>query len=291
MCIQISGCSPKPHRVLKDFIIQNEDLGPKVLTTLKLLDDPDESEMQRTLSVIDDRPRTLEEALAWPEDRVLVTHGCTVGGNFNFGMLIINTGGQWSGIVVYEGTTFFVITSMLPILDAATGGRVTPYRLWRLALSRGRFRDNRYHAIKGVDYGPVEKCWWYDPPLFGELEKDDIIGLEDRDTPEDIADLLRAAGYWMWMRPDRFPLTATQDSTRASHLPATLTALAPADSDSTLGLISRLPIELLLSICLELPLSDVVAVAAANKTLYVQLLGSLEARDALGKAYICSHAR
>ncbi|KAG8714022.1 hypothetical protein FRC09_018070 [Ceratobasidium sp. 395] len=93
---------------------------------------------------------------------------------------------------------------MLPILDAATGGRVTPYRLWRLALSRGRFRGNFHGAIKGVDYGPIlEHYSGSDPQLFGKLGYGYVPALEETGTPEDIAELLRAAGYWMWMRPDR----------------------------------------------------------------------------------------
>ncbi|KAG8726970.1 hypothetical protein FRC12_022905 [Ceratobasidium sp. 428] len=204
-------------------------------------------------------------------------------------MCFVNNGGELKGINISEGTTFFVLTIMLPILDAATGGRVTPYRLWRLALSRGRFQENLYCAIKGVDYGPVEHYWGCDPQLFGKLGYGGVPALEETGTPEDIAELLRAAGYWMWMRPDRFPVDISHPTYTRPTSPTLVVLLA--DSDSSRVPISQLPIELLLSICSDLPLPDIITLATSSKVLYVPLLGTLEACDALAKTYMHTRAR
>ncbi|KAG8739881.1 hypothetical protein FRC10_005015 [Ceratobasidium sp. 414] len=282
----ISGCSPKPEYVLKN-LAQDQGFGRKVLEALELLTNPDESEGQQALSVIADRPRTLKEVLASPEEHIRITHGCMIGGGFDFGFCQPLGGGPRDIIIVYTGSTFFVLTVMIPILDAASGGRVTPHRLWRLALPRGHFNGNRY-AIKGVNYGIVEKYWGLNPWPFGELSVDDIRALEDKGTPEEIADIIRARGFWMWMRPDRFPIDVT-NSPHAQPSPITLTT-PRADSDPLTSIL-KLPPELTLSICVELALYNIIALAAVNKTLYTQLLGSLDARDALARAYMRSSAR
>ncbi|KAG9089904.1 hypothetical protein FRC06_001308, partial [Ceratobasidium sp. 370] len=275
----------------------DQGLGPKVLEALGLLTSADESEGQQALSVIGlydgkndwqatDRPQTLKEALALPEERIRITHGCTMGGGFDFGFCRPLGGGPRDIIIVYTGNTFFVLTVMIPILEAASGGRVTPHRLWRLALSRCHFQGNRY-AIKGVDYGIVEKYWGLDPWPFGALSVDDILALENKATPEEIAEILRAGGFWMWMRPDRFPIDMA-DLPRPSEATAPIT---PPTNLCPLTSISKIPPELLCFICAELSLSHIVSFASVNKTLYSQLLGTLEARDALAKAYMRSSAR
>ncbi|KAG8775185.1 hypothetical protein FRC12_001619 [Ceratobasidium sp. 428] len=175
---------------------------------------------------------------------------------------------------------------MLPILDAATSGRVTPYRLWRLVISRGFFQDNPHYATGGVDYGPIEKLWDDRPRLFGDLHNKALIHMEDNGTPEEIAELLRSAGYWMWMRPDRFPICTTN----SSHTRRPLALTSPIDPDP-LTPISCLPIELLLHLCSELSISGIVALAETGKAFYNQLIGTHEARDTLAKVYMRLHAR
>ncbi|KAG9080266.1 hypothetical protein FRC06_006854 [Ceratobasidium sp. 370] len=96
---------------------------------------------------------------------------------------------------------------MPPLLGAATGGRMTPSRLWHLAQSRGYFLGyGRYAAIEGVNYGLVKNYWDVKPDLFEELKAKDLEALEDMATPEEIAEHLRVVGYWVWMRPDRWEL-------------------------------------------------------------------------------------
>ncbi|KAG8713547.1 hypothetical protein FRC08_013117 [Ceratobasidium sp. 394] len=212
---------------------------------------------------------------------------CMMGGGFDFGFCQPLGGRPRDIIIVSTGSTFFVLAAMILILEAASGGRVTPHRLWRFALSRGHFQDNEY-AIKGVDYGIVEKHWGLDPWPFGELSVDDIRALEDRATSEEIAEIIRAGGCRMWMRPDRFPI----DTTYSHHArPLTTTITVPPVSLDPLTSILKLPFELVLSICIELPLSNVLALARVSKTLYNMLIGTLDARDALANAYMRSSAR
>lgn len=132
-----------------------------------------------------------------------------MGGSFDYGYCECGLDAEGSPLSasIAEGACFFVLTITLPILDAATGGRVTPQRLWRLALSRGHFIWNGLYGIEGTDYGSVEAYQEGDfQNIFGELQREDIRAFEDKGTPEEIAELLRAAGYWMWMRPDRCEL-------------------------------------------------------------------------------------
>ncbi|KAG8775187.1 hypothetical protein FRC12_001621 [Ceratobasidium sp. 428] len=297
----ISGCSPSPPRQLQ-LIIETKQLGPKLQTALELLKNPDESEGQGAMSLIglfdgtendgwrEKQPQTLQEALALPEERIVITHGCSMGGNFHLGSCTFERQGVRKNISVAYGGTFYVLTTMLPILDAATGGRVTPYRLWRLVISRGFFQGYPNDGVRGVDYGLVEKFWDYRPLLFGDIDVIRIAtSLENLgDTPEEIAWHLRDAGYWVWMRPDRFPIDEALPS-HSARWPFTMTS-PPTDS-SYIPLISQLPPELILHLCSEMSLSDIVALAETGKTLYNQLIGTQEARDNLAKMYMYSHAR
>ena len=107
--------------------------------------------------------------------------------------------GTGIGVLVSFGCFFFVFTNMLPILEAATGGRVSPRRLWNLAVLRGH-----WDGILGVDYSPISDCQEQFPWLWGDLTSyEELANLEDTGTPNDIADVLRDRGFWMWMRPDR----------------------------------------------------------------------------------------
>lgn len=92
---------------------------------------------------------------------------------------------------------------MLPILEAATSGRVSPRRLWNLAMSKGHLRPHSHYGLPGVDYGPISNYINQFPWLFGTLTADAMESLEDIGAPEDIANIIRDKGFWMWMRPDR----------------------------------------------------------------------------------------
>jgi hypothetical protein len=113
-------------------------------------------------------------------------------------------GGPETGTLVSFGSCFPVLTLALPILDAATSGRVSPRRLWDLAVLKGCLVAHDYYGLPGVDYGPISEYWDQTPLMFGDLMPKELVTLEtEGHSAEDITDVIRARGFWMWMRPDR----------------------------------------------------------------------------------------
>ncbi|KAF8607245.1 hypothetical protein BDV93DRAFT_488239 [Ceratobasidium sp. AG-I] len=286
---QISGCTPEAERMIDT----EYEYGPNVTTALRLLVSEDEAEGQQALSIIgalDERDNalwdnvttdspTVEQALTLPESCVRVLHGCSMGRSFDFGFCE----GPAGDVLVSYGCCFYVLTNVLPILEAATGGRVSPRRLWNLAMSRGYLNGRSGYALRGVDYGPIinhlDQFLW----PFGALTSEAIASLEEIGTPDDIADVIRDKGFWMWMRPDRFPVDSSAQTSAFS-------AVGPLGVPPDMS-ITRLPSELLHSIALQLPFSGIVSLARLHRAMYYQLLGSLETRDRLAKAYMRSQAR
>ncbi|QRV80419.1 hypothetical protein RhiJN_08434 [Ceratobasidium sp. AG-Ba] len=188
---------------------------------------------------------------------------------------------------IYDGTCFYVISIMLPILEAATGGRVTPYRFWLLSSSRDRIRVEHDDGISGVDYQTLGRHYRdLDVCLFSRYQAEDIEALENRGTSEEIAELLLQGGYWFWIRPDRFPVDTNELPVEASSLP-----VFSQTQQTRWPTLPKLPTELLYTIISHLSLSDIVSIARTDKTLWFRLLGTTNVRDHLAKAYMHSSAR
>ncbi|KAG9084704.1 hypothetical protein FS749_005026 [Ceratobasidium sp. UAMH 11750] len=285
---QLSGCSPEGAGVV-EWLAEGGSYGPNVLAGLLLLANADEVEGQRSLSVIgplaDDGKTWLEldsvkQALALPEGRVRVVPGCSIGDGFELGFCDGPEGGPRRALVS-SGPCFFVLTVMLPILEAATSGRVSPQRLWNLAMMKGRLDRHYDWCLPDVKYGLVERYWDQYPWMWGDLSEEKIEGLEAKGSPGDIAEIIRSRGHWVWMRPDRFPIKPSNASHQFQKIqPFTLIQPPPAAS------IATLPTELLHSIALHLPLSDIVSLAAAHKAVYNALLGGAGTRDILARSYM-----
>jgi hypothetical protein len=94
---------------------------------------------------------------------------------------------------------FMAQSTSLPILSLATGGAMTPYRLWTLIVHK-RFSEDPSRT--SIDYGEVVRQ--EDPPPIPMLSKKDLVALEELG---DVALIRRAiihqGGFWVWMRPDR----------------------------------------------------------------------------------------
>lgn len=113
-------------------------------------------------------PSSLEDILIESEN-VRVLPGWGMGDMFDVGLCAFPRQGppiwpEWldDGIEAYisisSGCCFFVQTNMLPILEAATDGRVSPRRLWQLVMTKRQsslYEDP--HILPGVDYGPVTR--------------------------------------------------------------------------------------------------------------------------------------
>ncbi|KAG9122938.1 hypothetical protein FRC07_000487 [Ceratobasidium sp. 392] len=200
------------------------------------------------------------------------------------------------GPLADDGKTWLEPDIALPILEAATDSRVSVRRLWNLVMVRGHFKAHSSYCIPGVAYGAVEKYLSQFPWMCGDLELEEIETLNDKGTPEDIGEIMRSRGYWMWMRPDRtnlwmsyrpvsFPIEPNESP--QSYL-AIMSSVAQPVSH---GSVAALPVELLHTIAQHLSLSDVISLAATSRRVYNTLVGSKGARDALAKAYMRSQAR
>jgi hypothetical protein len=109
--------------------------------------------------------------------------------------------------LVSFGCCFIVQTTMLSILEAATDGRVSPRRLWELAMTKGYFEPHNFDVLPGVDYSPIYEYLEQCSSLLGDITDDELPKLGSIGAPEEIAEVMRRRGFWMWMRPDRSALS------------------------------------------------------------------------------------
>ncbi|KAG8713113.1 hypothetical protein FRC09_019081 [Ceratobasidium sp. 395] len=277
----------------RDYVDDPDRFGPDVCAAIDLLTQGDEAEGQESLTIIgpfaDDGKSWLElhgysveQALALPEGRVRAVSGCSMGGMFDMGFCG-GPNGDSDGALVSFGSCFFVISAALPILDAATAGRVSVRRFWNLVIAKGHLDAHNYYCLPGVEYGPIAKYWEQFPWVFGDLSRKGLMELDYPGRAEKIAETIKTRGYWMWMRPDRFPI-GTHHASR-SYL--TVPSPVPAHPTSS-GLIATLPPEILHTIVLHLSLLDMCSLARVNKAVYNALIGNMDARDVLAKAYMRS---
>ncbi|KAG8701666.1 hypothetical protein FRC09_005201 [Ceratobasidium sp. 395] len=186
---------------------------------------------------------------------------------------------QFNEALVSYGSCFYVLSAALPILDAATAGRVSVRRFWNLVIAKGHLNPHNDYCLPGVKYGPIAEYWAQFLWVFGDLSSKDLMELDYAGRAEDIAETIKTRGYWMWMRPDRFPI-GTHYASRSY-----LTVLSPVSAHPmSSGLIATLPPEILHAIVLHLSPLDVLSLARANKAVYSALIGN----TALAKAYMRS---
>ncbi|CAE7231393.1 unnamed protein product [Rhizoctonia solani] len=300
---QISGCSPEVAESLEHSYLSEcdpEDTSEsncnKIRKALRLLSTEDEREGIEALSIIgpfgsgdeplwgfEEHPDTLDAVLVEAEGHLGVFPGCRMGDAFDMGFC--KPPGQ-DDILVSYGGYFFVQTMMLAILEGATQGRVTERRLWRLAMIKEHYKGHDDYVIPGVDYGPIydylDQCPWH----LGDMDFKQLLRLGNMYSAEDIAEVLRRRGFWMWMRPDRFPINCVDTpllniNTRGQDLTSSVLYEG----------IFKLPPEIIQSIALELNTWDIIALASTNKMLYYRILGNKEVRDSLARVCIHKHAR
>jgi hypothetical protein len=97
-----------------------------------------------------------------------------------------------------------VQTASLHILALATAGRMTPERVWRLAMHQGFSRPYEGYGLDGIDYGEIDRARGQDQFLVPDLSLDEIIKLESLGDVELVKKAIIDDGkFWVWMRPDR----------------------------------------------------------------------------------------
>jgi hypothetical protein len=102
---------------------------------------------------------------------------------------------------IYYPVWYLIImtqSAALPILSLATGGAMTPYRLWTLIVHKRFSKDPELGGIYGEVVGQEH------PPPIPMLSKENLVALEELGDVELIRrTVVHQGGFWVWMRPDR----------------------------------------------------------------------------------------
>ena len=112
---------------------------------------------------------------------------------------------SWSYLVSH-GCTVMVQAYALDILALATRGRMTPLRLWRLAMEQGFEDAGRHYGLEDVNYGEVEAHWDEFPEVFPEFSgPEQVFELEEEPGEVEAVKqcLVHEGRFWLWMAPDR----------------------------------------------------------------------------------------
>ncbi|KAF8548492.1 hypothetical protein OG21DRAFT_1563475 [Imleria badia] len=187
---KISGCTPEIMSNLLRLDSQ-ESYGPIVTSMLKALADPHKLSSQDDLCVIgavhpSGRPYTdhvgkLDPPVSDldPNEDVHVLPHCVMGDMWDFVFIVAppSIKQDWCYLVLY-GCHLMVQTYMLDIMALATHGRMTPFRLWRLAMEQGFEPVGRPHCLKGVDYGAITGQWEQIPDEFPGFTTMQLMELE-----------------------------------------------------------------------------------------------------------------
>jgi len=272
-------------------------LGPLVLQAIRELAKDEEG--IDNVTVIGDfvkaKERCIEittprdEALEIPDSAITLQHDCSCNGpvNWFFGLVrppVMKD--DFDHYTVSIGLLVMVQDFALPILHLATRGRVTPLRLWRLAMHQGHsdMTGAGYEGLDEIDYGEIDKEMRErsDITYIPHMRCTEVKALERLGDVQAIKDAIaHCGGYWMWMRADRFPLDAVCEQSAPSF-----TSLDVSPSSSNTSAIAKLPLELLHIIARECSLASLLSLASTSRTMRSMLLGSEPNRNALTTAWI-----
>jgi len=233
------------------------------------------------------------EVLRAPESGTRVVRHCKAGERWSLGIVDdpVDSGDD-TGFIAVFGVLIMVQTFSLPILHLATNGRVTPQRLWRLAMHQGWSEvtpsesGRGAYGLAGVDYGALEHERKQYPSPLPWMTPAEVAPLEELGDCKAIKEvMMHRGGLWMWMSPDRFPLETTPEEMTISLVSSGLSP--PKDN---LAPIEKLPFELLYAIVLEGPPSSLLSLASTSRSLYALILGSESDRNAIASAWIIKNA-
>jgi len=240
-----------------------------------------------------------EFALQIPDGQFRINSNCCMGDDWYYG-LAAHPDPTLSCLVSF-GTNIMVQSASLPILSMATGGRMTPQRLWRLAILQGFFEDSDRNLFDGIDYGEV---------IEGTgMNIKPIPGIHDFKRFEELGDverikiaIIHKGKFWIWMRPDRlvflfdishptvnayqarsFPLKSTGSANEPVHI-------EPPSYDAARSALELLPFELVSQIANYLPLPSLLSLVSASRHLRFKFVGLPSDRDALARSWIANNA-
>ncbi|KAI9568163.1 hypothetical protein HD554DRAFT_2191632 [Boletus coccyginus] len=282
-CI-ISGCTPE----IASNLLYIHSFGPIVTSALKALADPHELASQDDVCVIapvhpsgqayaeglqdgilsdtDPEPRARD---LHPETDIRIVPHCVMGDSWDFGFVDGPPPNEknWTYLVSC-GCTLMVQTYALDIMALVTHGRMTPLRLWRLAMRQG-FEDLvRPWCLEGVEYGEITGLWQQGPEEFPGFTQAQVMELEGIGEVEIVKRRLVNEGlYWVWMAPDRFPVSSTEDEYPTVELPE-------VHSCGNRSAIESVPPEVLIPIVSSLSLTSLLNLASASRSLRTGILGN-----------------
>ncbi|EIW78960.1 hypothetical protein CONPUDRAFT_83337 [Coniophora puteana RWD-64-598 SS2] len=303
----ISGCTPDIPHGLASYLRKEFEgsAGPLVTQALEelILEDKGMNDVtivgdletfsHRMTDPTTSHQVTRNEVLHTPESNIRVVRHCKAGERWSLGIVDdpVDSGDD-TGFIAVFGVLIMVQTFSLPILHLATNGRVTPQRLWRLAMHQGWSEvnlsesDRGVYGLVGVDYGALEHERKQYPSPLPWMIPAEAAALEELGDCEAIKEvMMHRGGLWMWMSPDRFPLEAAPEEMAPSHVSS---VLSPPNANP--ATIEKLPFELLCAIVLEGPLSSLLSLASASRSLYALILGSESDKNAIASAWIIKNA-
>ncbi|EIW78958.1 hypothetical protein CONPUDRAFT_138222 [Coniophora puteana RWD-64-598 SS2] len=280
---------PLVCRALEELILGDE--GMKDVTTIG---DFDKYARQFRNADTSFEETSREELLATPDSDIRVLRHCKAGveDTWDFGVVSDPSSREEDGHNGYHvsvGVLIMVQTFALPILDLATNGRVTPQRLWRLAMHQGWSEvpsKRGDYGFAGIDYGEIHHERKKNPSPVPWMIPAQVVALEELGDLDVIKEaIVCQGGLWVWMGPDRFPLDGTPGD--GLILPALSESPLPKDNIST---VEKLPFELLCAIVAEGSLSSFLSLASTSRTMHALLLGSESDRNAVAFAWIFKNA-
>jgi len=161
-----------------------------------------------------------------------------------------------------------VQTYALDIMALATRGQMTPLRLWRLAMQQGFEDFLRPWYFEDVDYGEITGAWQQPPEGFPGFTCTQLMELKKIGDVEVVKQQMVDEGlFWLWMAPDRFPVTPTNREYPISAFPE-------IHSCGSRSAIESLPLEVLTLIASSLPLISLLNLASASRSLRAGILGN-----------------
>ncbi|EIW80455.1 hypothetical protein CONPUDRAFT_137655 [Coniophora puteana RWD-64-598 SS2] len=313
----ISGCTPESASELQQYdeyfdwkygeeldeewveLDDTDDaqLGPLVLQAIRELAKDEEG--IDNVTVIGDfvkaKERLIEvttprgEALETPDSAITLRDNCSCNGPVDWIYGLVRPPvmkDDFDNYSVSVGLLVMVQDFALPILHLATRGRVTPQRLWRLAMHQGHsdMTGAGWKGLDDIDYGENDKEMraQSDITYIPHMRCKEVKALEGLGDVQMIKDaIVHRGGYWMWMRADRFPLDVVCDQSALSF-----TSLDVPLSSSNTPAIAKLPLELLHIIARECSLTSLLSLASTSRTTRSMLMGSEPNRNALATAWI-----
>ncbi|EIW79002.1 hypothetical protein CONPUDRAFT_155687 [Coniophora puteana RWD-64-598 SS2] len=225
------------------------------------------------------------EALEIPDSAITVLRHCKAGGDWEFGSV---DGLGNSSYLVSFGVLIMVQDFALPILHLATRGRVTPQRLWRLAMHQGHsdLSGGGSSGLDDVDYGEINDEREQFPLPIPNMKCREVKELEKFGDVQKIKDgIAQRGGYWMWMRADRFPLGNIGEGS----IPSFASPNVPPTSANA-SAVEKLPLELLHMIVLLGPLTSLLSLASTSRSMRSILFGSEDNCNTLAIAWITHNA-